>query len=644
MQRSTFFVGILVLFYLLIYCNQSKPNIVSHNSYRNLDPKAKYVGTEACIGCHANIYETYKNTGMGLSFADATLEKSAADFRNYNVVYDSLTNFFYHPYFKEDSFFIKEFRILDTDTIFQRIQYIDYIIGSGQHTNSHLFQENGYLYQAPITYYTQRKLWDLAPGYKAKNERFERVLTAECITCHNHFPEKIEGSIHKFNNMPQGIGCERCHGPGSIHIEEKMNGIIVDTSAQIDYSIVNPADLPIEYQLDLCQRCHLQGVSVLKPGKTYYDFRPGMRLNTVMDVYLPRFSDTHEKFIMASQADRLRMSKCFQVSTNMSCLTCHNPHISIKDTPSENFNKVCNNCHGAETHSCSENLNILIENERNCIKCHMPKSGSKDIPHVNITDHNISIRSSEQDKDSYVSEADKKDIAEFLGLEKRTGERTTALDMARGYLATYSKYIPEKIMLDSAEYYLKKNSDNSVLIKETWIEYYFLRQNFESLINYVSDTTFINSYDGWTNYRVGEAFMVLGDNSKALHYFNKAVNAMPLQLDFIEKLGIVQLNMELVDDAIESFLFVLAENPKRPLSLNNLGYCLALKGQLSKAEQYYDQALELNPDYTRALINKSALYAYKGDLPMTRELLKRVLKIDPQNTAATNILNEIQAE
>lgn len=49
-----------------------------------------------------------------------------------------------------------EFRLAKGDTIHKRIESVAYIIGSGQHTNSHLININGYIYQAPITFYTQK--------------------------------------------------------------------------------------------------------------------------------------------------------------------------------------------------------------------------------------------------------------------------------------------------------------------------------------------------------------------------------------------------------------------------------------------------------------------------------------------------------
>ena len=95
---------------------------------------------------------------------------------------------------------------------------------------------------------------------------------------------QVPGSMNRFSKMPTGIQCERCHGPGKLHVEEKLAGIVVDTAKRADYSIVNPRRLPRDLQMDLCQRCHLQGVAVLNEGKTFFDFKPGMRLSEVLNV------------------------------------------------------------------------------------------------------------------------------------------------------------------------------------------------------------------------------------------------------------------------------------------------------------------------------------------------------------------------
>ncbi len=108
---------------------------------------------QTCRGCHESIYETFIQTGMGQSFGLATKEKSAADCSPaHALVYDSALDYYYKPYWTKDTFYIMEYRLEGADTVHQRIQKVDYIVGSGQHTNSPIFNTNGYLYQAPITF------------------------------------------------------------------------------------------------------------------------------------------------------------------------------------------------------------------------------------------------------------------------------------------------------------------------------------------------------------------------------------------------------------------------------------------------------------------------------------------------------------
>ena len=192
---------------------------------------------------------------------------------------------------KNGKLFVLEYRLSGNDTTYRRNQRIDYIIGSGHHTNSHFTRINGYLYQVPVTFYTQKKHWDLPPGFEGgHNTRFSRAIQAECVTCHNGYPTLEAGTDNKFVSLPHGLDCERCHGPGSQHIAEKQAGHLVNIKKDIDYSIVNPRKLPFKLQVSVCQRCHLQGNAVLQPGKTFFDFKPGQPLSQTMDVYLPRYA------------------------------------------------------------------------------------------------------------------------------------------------------------------------------------------------------------------------------------------------------------------------------------------------------------------------------------------------------------------
>ena len=56
------------------------------------------------------------------------------------MVYDTAKNLYYFPKWNKDTLQVLEFRLEGNDTIHKRLVNIKYIVGSGQHTNSHLYE------------------------------------------------------------------------------------------------------------------------------------------------------------------------------------------------------------------------------------------------------------------------------------------------------------------------------------------------------------------------------------------------------------------------------------------------------------------------------------------------------------------------
>lgn len=639
-NRLLVYILLLTGAFLLLFCNRDLPSVPAENTYLNLKEGTAYVGMETCRSCHDSIHATFIHTGMGRSFGRATSEKSAATYGQHALVYDDQNNLYYRPYFLNDTLYIKEFRLSGKDTIHQRTERVSYIIGSGQHTNSHIIDINGYIFQAPITYYTQEKKWDLAPGFEKGNERFGRLLATECITCHNHYPEPVVGSLNKYQKMPSGIECERCHGPGEIHVREKLAGKAIDTTQFIDYTIVNPRDLSRDLQMDLCQRCHLQGVAVLNEGKTFMDFKPGMPLNEVMNVFLPRYTNSHEKFIMASQADRLRLSPCY-LASEMTCITCHNPHKSVKVTGHDQYNRACLSCHGPNREAaCTAPLSDRQEESDDCSSCHMPLSGSIDIPHINITDHYISRNNTKKAKLETKAQ-EQAEAPAFLGLKILTKEKGEPLEMAKAYIALFDKYVASPMMLDSAWYYLEQSTAPYAAQFSTLVHYHFAREAYDPLLSLAQNLPESNWNDGWTAYRLGQALFYSGNFPEAKQFFLMAVKEMPLNLDFQEKLGATYLALKQLAEARQTFEFVIKENPKREIALTNLGYLHVLQADYATGEALYDQAIALNPDYEQALLNKAAMRFLHKDVTAGTKLLQRVLQINPNNQQAQQFLKQL---
>lgn len=643
--------------------------------YLNHSDSAKYVGINACKLCHQDIYNTYIKTGMGKSFDLASKQKSSGDYHT-AVIHDKIGDFYYKAFWLNDSLQFLEYRLKGKDTIYKRQETVDYIVGSGQHTNSHIQSVNGYLNQMPMTFYTQKKKWDLPPGFEnGHNSRFMRKIGLECMSCHNNYPEFVLGSENKFKSVPEGINCERCHGPGSIHVAQRQTGSRIDTSKYIDYSIVNPAKLSIDAQFDICQRCHLQGNTILKEGKSFYDFKPGMKLSDYMTVFLPKYKNADDEFIMASHADRLKQSQCFIKSMAlassvtgsqklkpyqdaMTCVTCHNPHVSVRETNENVFNDACNKCHhkGPEkitrTERNSINGSTLLCSKKgitkisNCVSCHMPKSGSIDIPHVTVHDHFIR---------KPMTVKDKARIKEFIGLYAINEKNPDTITKARAYLNQYEKFENKKNYLDSAAFYLKDKTEiNLIANLEPLVQLYFIKNDFTKMIRYVNrltDAAILNNLlikksfsndHAWTSYRIGEAFSNSGDLQRAINYYKKAVDLAPYVMDFKNKYATALAAKGLLPEAEKELKEVLIENPKHVSALTNLGFVKLRQGKAQEAEQLYFKALALDPDYEALLLNIAGLYAYKKDFKQAELYLNKLLKRNPTNLKAKQALIQLK--
>ncbi len=643
-KNFLWFAAILIGISFQIFCNSNESTTIE-SKYLNHNDSVKYVGMQQCRACHADIYNSFIETGMGKSFDLATPQKSSADFTKHHVVYDKFKNMYYHPYWKNNTMYIIEFRLEEKDTIYKRTEKVDYIIGSGQHTNSHLMNVNGYIYQLPLTWYAQLQKWDLPPGFEnGSNSRFSRTIEFECMSCHNAFPSVTDFTANKFVNIPNGIDCERCHGPGEAHLKDKIAGNLVDTAHEIDYTIVNPKKLPWERQIDVCQRCHLQGNSILKEGKTFKDFKPGMVLSDFWEVYMPKYKGQNDEFIMASHAQRLQLSKCFIESNkqnktsgknfetlNLTCITCHNPHVSVKKTGTQIFNNACIKCHSSNTQTvCAETEKNRMVKQNDCSSCHMPRSGTIDIPHVSVHDHWIK-------KPTKKYEIDK--IKEFAGLYCINNSTTTDLSKTKALINYVEKFNGDKIALLQANDLIKNNKEMDWLAAQ--IQMYFLQNDFESIVNKASFINVNEQTNAWLCYRVGQAFLSKNDFVRAELFFEKAVSLSPQSIDFIDKLAQAKIMLNKLDEAISLLNNNLKTNNKQEGSYVNLGFAYLKQNNIALAKNNYNKALALNPDNEQALLNLAAVYNIENNKVESLKLLKRILVINPKNEEVKQLMGKL---
>ena len=298
-----------------------------------------YVGSQSCAACHEAIYSSYFQTAMGRSFHRAgepehlalvpapVAVKRFKVFRRDGSLYQSET--------ERDAF---------GSPIGEAAYKLEFAIGSGANGFAYIVARGQRLIEAPLSYYTKSKSWDLSPGYDDADPGFQRPVDAACTRCHTGRSQPVPDRLGLYDDPPfleMAIGCENCHGPGRDHVQAPAAG-----------SIVNPARLSPARREQICADCHQD---------------PGAAPD----------SD------LLAHVSSMRQSKCYSASGGrLTCTTCHDPHVAVPPAEAATyFARKCVTCHAnAADHGAS------------CTECHMPKRRLGVIPHAALTNHRIPAR------------------------------------------------------------------------------------------------------------------------------------------------------------------------------------------------------------------------------------------------------------
>jgi hypothetical protein len=270
---------------------------------------------------------------------------------------------------------------------------VDYVIGSGTRGHSFVFQRDGFLFQTPISWFTQKHVWDSSPGL-SPSMLAGRPVVPECLFCHANHARPVADSRNGYERPifdGHAIGCERCHGPGKRHVSERRNTVVV--AGQLDPTIVNPAKLTPELRDAVCAQCHLTGEPrVLRRGRDLYDFRPGMPLHLFWSVFVQdRKPGMEDKAV--NHFEQMHLSRCFQRSAGakkLGCVSCHDAHEQPAEARRvEHYRRACLECHAQRGCTVTREVRLRASKDDSCILCHMPHYSASDIAHTAATDHRI---------------------------------------------------------------------------------------------------------------------------------------------------------------------------------------------------------------------------------------------------------------
>jgi predicted CXXCH cytochrome family protein len=333
----------------------------------NATTSAHYVGSVACQRCHEEIYARWAKSRMA------------------NVVRDPRQ----HP-----DAIAPDFSKADPLLTFSKDD-IAFVYGSRW--------KQRYFTKIDDDYFPQPAQWDVTHGkwkrYFVPNnadwwaplyppDNFKRPTGPLCDGCHSVNYDIATKTVSEWN-----VGCERCHGPGSAHVDHPVRA-----------TILNPGRFDYVHANDACIQCHSQGRPLKNPieGK-YYDwpvgFHVGLNLRDFWQLEEYKLGETTFTHFADGAAHKNRMQgndfvQSLMYARGVTCFNCHDAHGT--DNPGivrEKGNGLCLACHGPNSQNGPHAAGIEQHTHHAagstgsaCIACHMPAI-AQTIDDVNVRSH-----------------------------------------------------------------------------------------------------------------------------------------------------------------------------------------------------------------------------------------------------------------
>jgi hypothetical protein len=455
----------------------------------------EYAGSTSCAGCHRKLFDEYRRTSMGRSFARAGEGEDAARFRRPAKVFHRRLNRWYEVFARDGAYWQSEYALDPAGKeIFRQTHKLAYVMGSGTNGVGYLIERDDYLFEAPLSWYRRGERWDLSPGYEDSDASFSRPVPDGCAQCHTGRPRGIAthaGRYEKPAFRELAIGCENCHGPGAEHVRNQMAS-----------SIVNPKKLAPALADQVCFGCHQGGEArTLMPGKTWTDLQAGKHTGEVFTLWkktVPPGNNPEGDLLEHHFA--MEMSACYRKSEGrMGCNSCHNPH-EMPETAAarlSSYRAKCQSCHAQQ--GCSLPLAQRGAAD-DCMACHMPTRKTETISHSSLTQHRITRRAEQAwPAEAYVTKGapglrllndagntvPQMNLLETYGSLAREDEAGFRVPFLKQLLSLFDTKLREEALVQSylaseamresseenmalAEKHLRKRLQTSVSAEDTW--------------------------------------------------------------------------------------------------------------------------------------------------------------------------------
>jgi predicted CXXCH cytochrome family protein len=620
-----------------------------------------YVEPGACAECHREIAESYARTAMARTFSAVRSENDFPELKR-GAFHHDVSEEFFTVYARDGSPYIQRhqagFDGAATNVFEARI---DYRIGSGNHARSYISRtKSGDLIEFPITWYAENGGYRaMSPGYdRPDHAGFSRKIGYRCMSCHNGYiqtqsqSDAVEEGARFPDRLTEGIDCQRCHGPGGEHLEAARQGAPAE---RVRGSIINPARLPHDRQMEVCMQCHLETTSLKLPaalpryGRGAFSYRPGEPLGDYIlhfdrapgsgqyrareqaGASAPSQSEGEDRIEFVSAVYRLRKSACYLKSRgSLTCVSCHNPHEpSSAPAALRRYTEACQSCHQTAVQKLVEARRHPVSQD--CASCHMPMRRPSDAIHTSVTDHFIQSRPAADPTGTLI--------------EKHDGNTPPYRGrVSLYYPARIEKPAEKELYLALAQVKHDANLDQGLRELEAAIarhvparsEFYFelaeahrRAGNLQKAITFYEQSCARPPADWRHFYRLGTALTVTGQAERAAAALERALALAPKEPSVLEAIANLLSRQGKAREAVATLRAALDLDAESAGLHANLGARLFQLNDVKGAEKSWREAVRLRPESTTMRLNLANLLASIGIFREAQYHFEAAIRIAP---------------
>jgi predicted CXXCH cytochrome family protein len=585
---------------------------------------------------------------MARSFSQPSSVNTIEDYTRNNTYYHKASDSYFTMLQRDGNYYQRRYQLDSTGKEYNVMEKrIDYIMGSGNHSRAYLHRTSrGTLVELPLAWYAEKGgYWAMNPGYdRPDHEGFRRPINYDCMFCHNAYPEIPAGNQGALAEpvyawVPEGIDCQRCHGPGARHAQlAQTAGAKLE---EVRNAIVNPKRLSAERQMEVCMVCHLETTSFPLPNAIQryergpFSFRPGEPMGDfILDFDHAPGTGRDDKFEIVNAAYRLRRSACFLQSKGaLRCTTCHNPHDIPRGAEAvRHYTAVCRQCHA----SAIDRMTAAGTHPRGaeCVDCHMPRRRTEDVVHVVATDHYIQRRKPAGDLLAEIAERHETESNGYRGPvvlyypERLPHSAENDLDVAIGQVKQGSNLTDGIAQLAAAiERYKPARAEYYLELAEAWRE----KGDLAKALPVYREAVRRNPKWAAGLQKLGTALRRSGAYAESAEVLERAADVAPGDPATWRELGLTYRASGKKTEAVASFEKAIQLDPDMAEAQNNLGVLWSEDRQGERAATAFREAIRIQPDYADAHGNLGNLLAGSGDLGGAVREFEIALRLRPED-------------